>query len=148
MEKTIKKTRSLFLFGMLFFAACNYSIDKTANNPAGQKTTNEGAAKIVDVSGDKVTLKLADGSEKIIQSNQVNYELIGPSILAPYCLKCHTGSSAPKQSDFKDFAGAKKWAARILARASDGTMPPQGEKPSAAELKALEIWVANGTPEK
>lgn len=59
---------------------------------------------------------------------------------------CHSGSTSPNLSTFGGVSGD---ASQVLRRASNRTMPPRssGLTLTSAEIKLLECWVADGSPE-
>lgn len=138
----------LFVFLLVFGLGCNYQLTKKGGQGDNSKSATEQAPKVLNVEGDQIVLKLSDGREVTIKSNEVTYELIGASIISRYCIECHEGSSAPSGSDLSNYLGVRKWLPRVLVRMNDGTMPPSGEKPTEAEIRTVEIWSDNGSPEK
>lgn len=76
----------------------------------------------------------------------------GHPLLLTWCTGCHAAPvqgearrGAPEGVDLDTPAGARLWADRLLARIQAGTMPPGGGMP-AADIAALEAWLACGGP--
>lgn len=75
------------------------------------------------------------------------------NLLTKYCASCH-GASAPSSGtslvSYADLSApsksvpSKSEAVLSLERMQDGTMPPAGSGPGAAEIAAFEAWVSGG----
>jgi hypothetical protein len=78
----------------------------------------------------------------------VNYTANIASIINTNCAisGCHSGNQSPNLSTFNDVSGN---ASRVLSRASARSMPPRssGLTLSDAEIKLLECWVGDGSPQ-
>lgn len=84
----------------------------------------------------------------------LTYQSFGAPFFESYCTGCHSSKvtgdkrqKAPPGVDFDTLAGIRAHAARIYARAGDGstTMPPAGG-PTADSRKLLGDWLACGAP--
>ena len=122
------------------------------NSPAGKTgpaDSAQGKTAILEVNGDKIRLRNADGTEKEISANQVDYALVGPLIIDAYCVKCHQGANAPMGAQLDGYTNASGRASRILDRIKPGGgMPPSGQTATLAEVKVIEFWIDNKTPDK
>lgn len=108
-----------------------------------------GSVAVVSVEGDRVRLRFPDGKEARIPAAQVDYSLVGPAILDVYCVKCHQGAGAKGGTPLDGYANASRSAARVLDRIKPGGgMPPSGQPATEAEVKVIEFWIDNKTPEK
>lgn len=78
----------------------------------------------------------------------INYTDNIASIINTNCAVsgCHSGNQSPQLSTFNNVS---ENSSRVLSRASARTMPPRssGLSLTDAEIKALECWVADGTPQ-
>lgn len=78
----------------------------------------------------------------------VNYTDNIASIINTNCAVsgCHSGNQSPKLTTFSEVSAN---ASRILSRTSARTMPPSssGRTLTAAEIKLIECWVADGAPQ-
>jgi hypothetical protein len=78
----------------------------------------------------------------------VNYTANIASIINTNCAisGCHSGNQSPNLSTFNNVSGQ---SSRVLSRAAARSMPPasSGLTLTAAQIKLLECWVADGSPQ-
>lgn len=87
------------------------------------------------------------------QGTTLTYETFGRPFLESRCQSCHGVPSkdrkgAPSGYDFGSLEDARRWRARIFARAAadNTTMPPGPDDPPAEEREKLAEWLACGAP--
>jgi cytochrome c5 len=69
-------------------------------------------------------------------------------IMSTFCASCHkAGIKGAPPIDLEDYGVAKSKSDRIVARMSDGSMPPAGSAPVPADkFKVVQLWAAEPSP--
>ncbi len=98
-----------------------------------------------------ITVKDSENCEataKTTLKTGINYTDNIASIINTNCAisGCHSGNQSPNLSTF---GGVSQNSSRVLSRVTARSMPPasSGRELTDAEIKAIECWVADGTPE-
>ncbi len=98
-----------------------------------------------------ISVKDSENCEATAQAtlqSGVNYTDNVASIINTNCAisGCHSGNQSPKLSTFSEVSGS---AARVLSRVASRSMPPRssGLTLSDAEIKSIECWVEDGSPQ-
>ncbi|HOX32317.1 MAG TPA: hypothetical protein PLB91_08295 [Spirochaetales bacterium] len=74
-------------------------------------------------------------------------ELDGARLLGAYCASCHGWAASPAEAiAARMVVPGAPGPSQALAAIEAGRMPPQGERPSAAETAAFRAWIASGAP--
>ncbi len=82
------------------------------------------------------------------------YDQVKAELLAPFCLRCHSGSGAAGGYSFESFASTllavspRDSGNSILCQVlMDGVMPPRGAKPQASLVALACDWIDKGAEE-
>jgi hypothetical protein len=85
-------------------------------------------------------------------SQNTSYNSLATEVFQPYCVRCHSGPSAPAGLDLSTYAGVLRQitpfspaTSLIYTRVNDGSMPATGALPSEVS-RAIYEWIRKGAP--